>query len=100
MDGTVVYKGEHFVKTVGESRHRISVKKVNELVDAFEKAGYFSLKDLYYSNITCQPSTITSFELNGRRKRIENECAGPRKLEWLENKIDRIADLRKLIGSR
>ena len=100
LDGTVAYKGEYFVKTLGESRYVISDKKVNELLDTFAKADYFSLESHYRSDVSCQPSTITTFNLNGRRKRIVNECTGPANLERLENTIERIAGLKELIGKR
>ena len=100
-DGTVVYFGKVFVKEEGERIFKISVEKLDELIRAFEKARYFLLRRRYDSSITCQPSTITSLKLEGRRKKIvENECAGPDELEVLENKIDELAGLSQLIGER
>ncbi|HMO81528.1 MAG TPA: DUF6438 domain-containing protein [Pyrinomonadaceae bacterium] len=99
-DGTVVYVGEMFVEVVGVRRHRISEAKVRELIRAFEKADYFSLKSVYTAEITCLPTTVTSFEWEGRRKSVKNYFGAPRKLERLENAIDRIAGLKELIGDQ
>src|SRR5438067_949141 len=46
-DGTVVYVGEENVKVKGEQRHKISGDRVKELIMAFERIKYFSLKDKY-----------------------------------------------------
>lgn len=101
-DGTVVYKGEYWVKVTGESRLQISEAKVNELIEAFEAVGFFSFKDLYSADTTCGPSTILVFDHGGRRKRVVNEYgfSVPRDLERLENKVDRLAGLKALIGKR
>src|ERR1044072_7839740 len=46
-DGTVVYVGKEFVKTVGERRHKISKESIEALIKEFEKIDYWSLKDEY-----------------------------------------------------
>ena len=76
-DGSVVFKGEYWVEVVGERRFGISEKKLGELIAAFEAADYFSFKNLYRTNVTCGPSTITSWNRNGQRKRVVNEGPGP-----------------------
>ena len=42
-DGKVVYEGEKFVNVLGTQTDEISQEKVKELVDEFDKIGYFSL---------------------------------------------------------
>jgi hypothetical protein len=96
----VVYEGEFWVKATGKHEFKISPAKLDKLVEAFGKADYFLLKNFYRTDVTCGPSTITSFWSEGRRKRVVNECTGPQVLERLENKIDRLAGLKPLIGKR
>jgi hypothetical protein len=46
-DGSVVYKGEAFVKVEGERTHKIGEVLLKKLVKAFQEIDYFSLKDEY-----------------------------------------------------
>ncbi len=102
-DGTVVYDGKEFVKTIGERRHKISKENIQALIKEFERVGYWSLKDEYRydeqgRSITDQPTTITSICLNGKKKRVVNYYFAPRKLDELEERIDSLAGLYQFIG--
>ena len=80
-NGKVVYVGERFVQVEGAKTATISEKKIRELVSEFEKTDYFALKSKYDSeDWTCNPSTITSIEIQGRSKIIyhyHGDCTAP-----------------------
>ena len=102
-DGTVNYEGKDFVKITGKKQHKISKEKLNDLIKEFEQAKYFTLKDKYASDengmsLTDQPTTTTSFTLNGKQKTVVNYYYAPKELEKLENAIDLLAGLYEFIG--
>lgn len=102
-DGTVIYVGKENVKVKGERRHKISEDKVTELIKAFERIKYFSLKDKYEADengmsVTDQPTTTTSISLDGKQKKVVNYYCAPKELEEFENFIDKIASLYEYIG--
>lgn len=100
-DGTVLYKGESFVVVAGEHRDHISPEQVDELVDAFRKADYFSLKDEYSYNVTDNPTYTTTFQVDQIKKTVTDyvgELAGmPEAVSDLERTIDRVAGTQKWI---
>jgi Domain of unknown function (DUF6438) len=103
LDGTVVYKGEKFVKVEGEKQYKIPQVRIKMLIEEFQKINYFSLNDKYETDkngmsITDQPTTITSIKLNGKQKKVVNYYGAPKELEKLENKIDDFADLLDYVG--
>jgi hypothetical protein len=102
-DGTIVYYGKDFVKITGRKQHKISEEKVEELIKAFEQVEYFSFKARYDSDgngmsVTDQPTTTTSFSLNGEQKKVVNYYSAQKGLKTLEDKIDEIARLYEYIG--
>ena len=105
-DGRVVYEGKAFVNVKGKQTSQIGSGQVAELVSAFEKAGYLSLKDNYTVPASDLPTTITSIALNGRSKRVSHYGIGgspdvdsdPTELYELENKIDEIANSKQWVG--
>jgi len=102
-DGTVVYRGDDFVKVKGERRHKVTEIRVTELLKAFERIDYFSLKDKYEvdangRSVTDQPRTTTSISLNGRYKKVVDYYCGPKELVALEDLIDKLAGLYEYIG--
>tara|TARA_Y100000310_G_C20468874_1_gene709003 strand:+ start:203 stop:694 length:492 start_codon:yes stop_codon:yes gene_type:complete len=96
-DGSVNYEGEKFVEVVGTRTIKIGESKVKELVDAFYKADYFSLKDSYVGGecATDHPYAMTSIVIGEVTKSVNNYhgCSSPDKLVDLEDKID------ELVGS-
>lgn len=93
--GKVVYKGDKFVKVVGERTINIEKEKIEKLLTDFEKAGYFNLEDKYEGGPTDATSVVTSITLSNRKKTISNYHASPNSpaiLRDLENKIDAIAN--------
>ncbi len=102
-DGTVVYVGKNYVKTIGEQRFKISQDRIQNLIKEFERIDYWSLKDKYETDengvsVTDLPTTTTSICLDGKKKRVVNYYHAPRKLDELEDKIDSLAGLYSLIG--
>ncbi len=102
-DGTVVYRGDDFVKVKGERRHKVTETRVTELLKAFDRIDYFSLKDKYEvdangRSVTDQPRTTTSISLNGRYKKVVDYYCGPKELVALEDLIDKLAGLYEYIG--
>ncbi|UCC16738.1 MAG: hypothetical protein JSU58_10300 [Dehalococcoidales bacterium] len=95
-DGTVIYEGEDFVKTVGRANSVISKEKVEQLISEFEKVDYDSLKNAYTEKtITDAPTVITSITRNGKTKTVEHyhgDFSAPEKLTELEDKVDEIVN--------
>ena len=102
-DGTVVYDGQHFVKVEGTRTHKIAKERIEKLITAFEKAGYFDLKNEYRVDengisVTDMPTTTTSFNYNGKRKQVVDYYHSPKKLIDLETEIEELAGLFEYIG--
>ena len=102
-DGTVIYVGISDVKVTGKRQHKISETKVKELIAAFEKVNYFSLKDKYQSDengmsMTDLPTTTTSISIKGKQKKVVNYYCAPKELSELEDFIDKAASLYEYIG--
>jgi len=100
-DGTAVYKGEGFVVLTGEHRDHLSAEQVSEIVEAFRKADYFSLKDGYSYSVTDCPTYKTSFRIDQVEKSVTDyvgdEAGMPQSVSDLEETIDRVADTGKWI---
>lgn len=101
-DGTVHYKGESLVVVSGEHRDHLSPELVSELVGAFRRADYFSLKDGYTYMVTDCPTYKTSFAIDGVTKTVTDyvgeEAGMPQGVSDLEQAIDRVAGTAKWIS--
>lgn len=102
-DGTVVYNGVENVRVKGKKQFKIPKAKVRELVKAFESINYFSLKDKYETDergmrIADLPTVTTSISLKGKTKKVVHYYGAPKELRELENKIDEVGGLKKLIS--
>ena len=89
--GKVGYKGEKFVKIIGERTINVEREQIEKLVSDFEKSGYFNLEDKYEGGPTDATSVVTSITLSNKKKTISNYHASPTSpaiLRDLENKID------------
>jgi ankyrin repeat protein len=100
-DGSTMFKGENFVVFAGEHHERLSPGQIDEIVDAFRKADYFSLKDEYTCNVTDNPTYKTSFEVNGVSKQVTDYVGAaigmPQAVTDLEATIDRVLGTAKWI---
>src|SRR3954471_14210607 len=99
-DGQVEYDGKEFVRVKGHATAHIPPGDVAALVEAFETAGYFDLKDEYTANITDMPTTITSIRIDGRFKRVRDYYNAPRPLKDLERLIDRVAGTAQWVAEK
>jgi len=74
---------------------------VKNLLDAFLKIDFFSLKDDYSPNekICDAPFTSTFLKWNGKTKKIEDiGLEVPKELTRLQNRIDRLAGGKPYVG--
>jgi hypothetical protein len=103
-NGAVTFEGRQFVKTVGSVKSTISQQRLRELLAAFDKIGYFDLRDRYNEPedgckqwATDNPSAITSIRINGKSKSVSHYygCRGLNvlaELKKLEQAIDDAVD--------
>jgi ankyrin repeat protein len=100
-DGTVLYKGDAYVVVTGEHRDQLSPEQVTEILDAFRKADYFSLRDEYSYPVTDCPTYTTSFQVDQVSKTVKDyvgeETGMPESVSNLENTIDHVADTMKWV---
>jgi len=100
-DGTVIYKGESYVVVTGEHHDHVSADQVSEILEAFRKADYFSLKDEYKYLVTDCPTFGTSLKIDQLEKSVTDyvgeEAGMPESVTDLEIAIDRVANTRKWI---
>jgi hypothetical protein len=91
-DGTVLYQGHKNVGVLGARTKKLTPAQLAQLIAAFDKAGYFSLRDKYEDGPTDNTWTITSFTRGGRTKKVEHYMAAvvPPALPELEDRIDAI----------
>jgi len=120
-DGAVVFNATSYWAGTGKSSRlkesgpimsEISQERIRQLINAFERANYFSLQDSYKDSEGCpggmatdMPSAYTSIQINGRRKSIshyygcmdkgEGMFGYPRQLTELESKIDEIVNTKQ-----
>ena len=102
-DGTVQWEGERFVEGHRQGDGQaVGREQLAELADAFQKAGYFALKDKYTSyDVTDHPSANTSYDDGTRHKTIAHyhgDRSAPEALDELEARIDEIVGTGKWIG--
>jgi len=107
--GLVTFEGKKNVRVIGRSESRISPSLVQDLVTAFKKAKYFSMRDRYdRQKDGCRigdgdaGSSITSIVIGGRSKSISHYYGcfpTGRKMKRtldalgdLESKIDEVAN--------
>jgi len=100
-DGTTLYKGNSYVVLTGEHRDHLSAEHVSEILDAFRKADYFSLKDEYSYPVTDCPTYTTSFQVDQVSKSVTDyvgdEAGMPQSVSDPEETIDRVAGAMKWI---
>ena len=96
-DGSVTYRGEQFVKTIGVQKYNISSGDVEELVALIYQKSFFSLRDRYEIGATDMPTVITTVRVGDQIKSVENYGrAGPAQLHEIEQKIDELSNSESL----
>jgi Domain of unknown function (DUF6438) len=110
-DGTIIFEGRNFVRKAGKTEGSVTQNQLRQIIAAFDKANYFSLKDKYAgaedgcpTTWTDYPSAVTFIKINGKSKTISHNygCREtrpdkslgdvyPKELFELEKTIDEIA---------
>ena len=106
-NGTVTYNDVSSVKRLneqdGEQKSKIAIEKVEELVNEFNKADYFNLKDKYEGKGL--PIVTTSITIGSKYKSVIdyhgsiNLPPELKKLRILEDKIDEFANSSQWVSS-
>lgn len=110
-EGKVVFEGDANVRVKGRSETTISAEKVQILIESFEKAKFFSLKNRYsLPEDGCRvydgdaPSATISIVLNGTKKSVDHylgcrqaKGTSVRALIELENLIDDLTNTAQWI---
>jgi len=95
-DGAVQFEGLAHVDAMGKHSDRISRNAASELLAAFQRADFFSLKDEYVAAITDIPSFTVSIEFDGRKKSVLDHyglsVGMPEAVADLEEAFDRLAN--------
>lgn len=86
------YKGNSHVDKIGNYEKNISEAEITKLAAAFDKSGFFEMKDEYTSEIPDLPSRYVSYSLDGKLKKIKDRQSAPAELKELEKMLDVIAD--------
>jgi hypothetical protein len=100
-DGSVTYEGTSSVAVSGRFQDRITPAAVATLVDKFDRANFFSLKNEYTASFPDGVSYRISLTVDGRTKTVtdyEGRTVGmPKAVTELEDAIDRIAETDKFV---
>ena len=100
-DGSVRFEGKAFVVVEGQHRDHLSAGQVSEIVEAFRKADYFSLRDEYRYPVTDCPTYETSFAADRVSKKVADyvgeEQGMPQAVSDLEETIDRVVGTLKWV---
>jgi len=122
-DGLVEYEGYAYVHSKGRRRGRISSADVDQLLEGFRNANYFSLDDKYtelhrsteilvrvggchktlndshFSTMpTDLPWTLTTLTIGDRTKSVSDYYGAPASLRKLETLIDRLTNSERWVG--
>lgn len=101
-DGSVVYLGRYNVRVTGEQHGMARREDVARLQAMFERAHFFELKDRYFADVTCNPTYVVTYELNGRSKTVEDyvglDVGMPPVMRTIEDEIDRVAQTKQWVS--
>ena len=101
-DGSVAYQGRGYVVVTGEHHDHISKESIAQILDAFRKADYFSLRDKYICGVTDNPTTTTSISFDGQQKSVIDyvgeEIGMPHAVVEVEETIDRVAGTARWVS--
>jgi hypothetical protein len=91
-DGLVVFEGVRFTSVQGFAIGSVDAATLQQLVDAFNKAGFDAMQDRYDNmQVTDMPSATTSLTLNGKTHSVYHyfgDDNAPEALKQLEDQID------------
>ncbi len=112
--GQLVYRGTHFVAVTGTKRAQVDPLAVYDLFLWAEEIGFFEMAPAYLHRhiydldenlmvsrgaveITDLPSCTVTITTGRQKKKVYNYDGAPKRLIQLENKIDKLADIRKWV---
>ena len=98
-NGKVVYEGHYYVQVEGRRTTYISKRKVRELVDEFERIGFYKFDDHYAIGFTDMPSVLITINLEGKSKTIDIYGGGaPEEIMKLISQIEETVDVSRWVG--
>lgn len=101
-DGTVFYEGRSFVACTGYHRGTVSGEAILEVMQMFEQANFFALRDAYKADSSGDaPTTTISIDVDGRRKWVVDsmglQMGMPAAVVELEYAVDRLSGSERWI---
>lgn len=100
-DGTVTFNGGSFCLIAGQHHAKISRDDVENLMNQFRAANYFSAKDKYETGITDNPTYTTSIKFDSHDKQVIDyvglQSGMPEAISALELGIDRAVEAGKWV---
>lgn len=101
-DGTVRYIGQCFVAVRGIHDYQVPAADVAKLVEEFEAANFFSLRDSYRAHITDNPTYTLTLTIGVRTKTVSDYVGKmdgmPEIVTTLENAVDRVGATAQFVG--
>ncbi len=102
-DGTVKYRGDRFVKTVGEATSKVDAATLARIDQAIAQAGWDGFATAYdRQDVTDHPGAIVIVEKDGQRQQVSHyhgDHSAPKALAELEDEIDRLLNIEQFIGT-
>jgi len=103
-DGTVTFAGFAHVPTTDTLYFKIEPEVMDSINQKISALNYPSLQDLYPTDWTDMPSTITTFYKEGKEdKKVIHKEGGPAELrefqEWLDGLLLRLAETTTIKGN-
>ena len=95
-DGSAFYHGERFVDKLGDYEFTVSQETINHILKKAVEIGFFELEDIYTSNITDLPKTITFIKNGKDEKRVIDYYDAPKGLKEFESLVDGCIDYRRM----
>jgi len=97
-DGKVIYEGKCGVKVSGRRVSRVPAQSVKELLQEFDRAGYFSAEDCYGARQVDGSTTVISVRFGEKSKRVFDYYDTPKWLKDLEDRVDQVSGAEVWIG--
>jgi len=90
--GYTLYEGINFVEREGVWATQLSTEDLQQIASKGKEIGYFNLDDEYDSPITDIPATITTLNIDGRKKTVRDRHNAPASLRDFEKLIDAVVE--------
>jgi len=93
--GYTLYEGINFVEREGVWTTQLSKEDLEQIANKGKEIGYFNLDDEYDSPITDIPATITTLNIDGRKKTVRDRHNAPASLRDFEKLIDAVVEKKQ-----